>query len=53
MLLMAEMPEYNKKVAAAALMAPVGYLNNSGAPWQIFSKTRNIQEVSDHINKIK
>ena len=29
MAMLAELPAYNKKVAAASLMAPVGYLNNA------------------------
>lgn len=29
MAMLAERPEYNKKVAAASLMAPIGYLNHA------------------------
>ncbi|XP_055310951.1 lipase 3-like, partial [Sitodiplosis mosellana] len=43
--LLSEKPEYNEKIAAAALMAPVGYLGNLGAPAQALSKTRRLQET--------
>ncbi|XP_055308421.1 lipase 3-like [Sitodiplosis mosellana] len=43
--LLSEKPEYNEKIAAAALMAPVGYVGNSGAPWQALSKIRRLQEL--------
>ncbi|XP_055322513.1 lipase 3-like [Sitodiplosis mosellana] len=38
MALLAELPEYNQYIAAASLMAPVGYLNNSGYILQTLSK---------------
>lgn len=47
--LLSQKPEYNKKIIAASLMAPVGYLNNSGAPWQALSKIRRLQEVCVYV----
>lgn len=35
--LLSEKPEYNRRIAAASLMAPIGYLGNAGHLLQILS----------------
>lgn len=39
MTLLSERPEYNEYVAAASLLAPVGYLNNSDSLTHLFGNT--------------
>lgn len=46
MILLSEMPEYNRKIAAASLLAPVAYLGNSGPLLQSVSTIAPILKVN-------
>lgn len=46
MVLLSQKPEYNRKVAAASLLAPVGYLGNSGRMLKFLSNITPILAVS-------
>lgn len=45
MALLSEIPEYNQYIAAASLMAPVGYLSNSGNILKTLSKLSPLLNV--------
>lgn len=46
MALLSEKPEYNNYLAAASLMAPIGFLGNSGRLFQILSDLSPVLKVT-------
>ena len=46
MTMLSELPEYNQYIAAASLLAPVGYLNNSGYILKTLSIVSPLLKVS-------
>lgn len=52
MAMLSELPEYNQYIAAASLMAPVGYLGNSGVILTVLSRLSPILKVRRNTSQL-